>query len=95
MPLIVTAIFAVTYLGMALGRLPGLRIDRTGIAVVAAVALVAAGALSQRQALGAIDACRPVPVARGNRPGARSLVRQALSDVIAGRRADRQPAHEA
>ena len=55
MPVLVTAIFAVTYLGMALGRLPGLRIDRTGIAVVGAVAVVAAGALSQRQALGAID----------------------------------------
>ncbi|MBK1670261.1 hypothetical protein CKO28_19725 [Rhodovibrio sodomensis] len=40
---------------MALGRLPGLRIDRTGIAVVGAVAVVGAGALSQRQALEAID----------------------------------------
>ncbi|MBK1697295.1 anion transporter [Rhodovibrio salinarum] len=40
---------------MALGRIPGLRIDRTGIAVVAAVAVVATGAVSERQALAAID----------------------------------------
>src|SRR5437879_5139200 len=30
---------------MALGRIPGLRIDRTGIAMIAAVALVALGAV--------------------------------------------------
>ena len=68
MPLIVTAVFAVTYLGMALGRLPGLRIDRTGIAVVAAVALVAARALSQRQA--SYDRFRPEVAA--NRSNGRS-----------------------
>lgn len=47
--------FAVTYLGMALGRLPGLRIDRTGIALCAAVVLIAAGAVSPQQAWQAID----------------------------------------
>jgi len=52
---LVVAIFALTYLGMALGRLPGLRIDRAGIAVVAAAALLAAGAVGERQALAAID----------------------------------------
>jgi hypothetical protein len=30
-------LFALTYAGMALGRLPGLKIDRTGIALLAAV----------------------------------------------------------
>ena len=38
-------IFVLTYLGMALGRVPGLRIDRSGIALVAAVILVAAEAI--------------------------------------------------
>jgi Na+/H+ antiporter NhaD/arsenite permease-like protein len=37
--------FTVTYLGMALGRVPGLRIDRAGIAMIVAVVLVAAGAV--------------------------------------------------
>ena len=41
----VTVLFALTYAGMAIGRVPGLRIDRSGIAMVAAVVLVAAGAL--------------------------------------------------
>jgi hypothetical protein len=31
-------IFALTYLGVALGRLPGLAVDRTGFALLASVA---------------------------------------------------------
>src|SRR5262245_55120203 len=38
-------VFALTYVGMALGRIPGLKVDRTGIAMIAAVVLVAAEAL--------------------------------------------------
>ena len=37
-----TLIFVLTYMGMALGRVPGLRIDRSGIALIGAVFLVAA-----------------------------------------------------
>lgn len=46
MTIFVTAIFALTYLGMALGRFPGLKVDRSGIAMIAAVVLVAAGAVA-------------------------------------------------
>lgn len=53
--LAVVAIFALTYLGMALGRVPGLRIDRTGIAVVAAIAMFGIGAVPTEKLLGAID----------------------------------------
>lgn len=49
------ALFALTYLGMALGRFPGLRIDRTGIALFAAVALLAFGLLQGETLRGAID----------------------------------------
>src|SRR5262249_47308404 len=42
---LISLIFALTYLGMALGRVPGLRIDRSGIALIAAVILVAAEAI--------------------------------------------------
>jgi Na+/H+ antiporter NhaD/arsenite permease-like protein len=49
------AVFAVTYLGMALGRVPGLRLDRTGIALLAAVALLAGGRVSVADAGAAVD----------------------------------------
>jgi Na+/H+ antiporter NhaD/arsenite permease-like protein len=53
--MLVLAVFGAVYLGMALGRWPGLRIDRTGIAILGAVVLYAAGAVDGRQALQAID----------------------------------------
>ncbi len=49
------AIFAATYAGMAFGRIPGLRIDRSGIAMLGAIAMIACGALSPEHALAAID----------------------------------------
>jgi Na+/H+ antiporter NhaD/arsenite permease-like protein len=55
MTVFVAAVFAATYIGMALGRIPGLRIDRTGIALLAAVALMVAGALAPGAAVQAID----------------------------------------
>lgn len=49
------AIFAATYLVLAIGRFPGLRIDRTGAAIVGASLMVACGALTFPQALHSID----------------------------------------
>jgi hypothetical protein len=40
---LVLLVFSAVYLGMALGRWPGLRIDRTGIAVLGAIVLYASG----------------------------------------------------
>jgi Na+/H+ antiporter NhaD/arsenite permease-like protein len=51
----VLAVFAVVYLGMILGRLPGLVVDRSGVALLGAVALLAGGALSSRQAWASVD----------------------------------------
>lgn len=51
----ILALFTATYLGMALGRFPGLRIDRTGIALVAAILLLGIGALTSQQVVEAID----------------------------------------
>lgn len=48
-------LFTATYLGMALGRFPGLSIDRTGIALVAAILLLATGALDTTQVVAAVD----------------------------------------
>lgn len=49
------AIFIATYAGVALGRIPGLRIDRAGIALVGAGLMIALGTLSIDEAFKAID----------------------------------------
>jgi Na+/H+ antiporter NhaD/arsenite permease-like protein len=46
----VLAVFCVVYLGMILGGLPFLQLDRTGIALLGAIALVGAGDLTPLQA---------------------------------------------
>jgi Na+/H+ antiporter NhaD/arsenite permease-like protein len=48
-------IFAGTYLVLALGRLPGLRIDRTGAAIIGATLMLAANVLTVEEAYAAID----------------------------------------
>ncbi|OGQ87524.1 MAG: anion transporter [Deltaproteobacteria bacterium RIFOXYD12_FULL_56_24] len=48
-------IFIITYLGVALGRIPGLMLDRTGIALLGAIAMIASGAVPLESAMGAID----------------------------------------
>ena len=53
--LIPIAIFAGTYLVLAIGRLPGFRIDRTGAAIIGATLMIASGALTVEQAYHAID----------------------------------------
>ena len=42
---LIVILFAITYVGMALGRVPCLRVDRAGIAMIVAVVLVAVGAV--------------------------------------------------
>jgi Na+/H+ antiporter NhaD/arsenite permease-like protein len=54
MTLFITVLFALTYIGMAVGRVPGSRVDRTGIAMIVAVVLVAAGALPAGEIAAAI-----------------------------------------
>lgn len=44
------AVFVLTYIGMALGRMPGMRLDRTGIALLAVVCLLVSGLLEVDQA---------------------------------------------
>lgn len=52
---LVSAIFGLTYLGLGLGRVPGLRLDRAGIALVGAAAMIAFGALDLGEAARAVD----------------------------------------
>jgi len=53
---VIVAVFAMVYLGMLIGRLPRLALDRTGIALLGAIALLASGATTLAQAGDAIDA---------------------------------------
>ena len=53
--LFVVIVFAAVYAGMALGRWPGLRVDRTGIALLGAIVLYIGGAVSGEGVLLAID----------------------------------------
>lgn len=55
MTVFILLVFAAVYFGMALGRWPGLRIDRTGIALVGAILLFLGGALTPAAVLAAID----------------------------------------
>lgn len=52
---LIPIVFGLTYLGMALGRVPGLKLDRTGIALIAAVVLLASGSVAVEDAGAAID----------------------------------------
>jgi Na+/H+ antiporter NhaD/arsenite permease-like protein len=52
---LVSTIFGLTYLALAFGKIPGLRIDRAGIALVGAAAMMACGVLSMGEAAKAVD----------------------------------------
>jgi Na+/H+ antiporter NhaD/arsenite permease-like protein len=53
--LLVVAVFVAVYVGMALGRWPGLKVDRTGIAILGAIVLYAAGVIDGEGIVAAID----------------------------------------
>lgn len=48
-------IFTISYAGIALGRIPGLAIDRQGIALIGAIAMVVSGVVSPSEAIRCID----------------------------------------
>jgi len=52
---IVSTIFGLTYLALAIGRIPGLRIDRSGIALVGAACLLTLGMLDLKDAARAVN----------------------------------------
>lgn len=54
-PLAATLIFIATYAGLAVGRLPFLRVDRAGIALVGGTLMLAIGAMSIDDTMRAID----------------------------------------
>src|SRR5437016_14495182 len=53
--LLMWVIFALAYLGIALGEIPGLVIDRSGVAVLGAVAMLAVRGVTVEEAAHTID----------------------------------------
>jgi Na+/H+ antiporter NhaD/arsenite permease-like protein len=53
--LLVAAVFVLVYAGMILGEIPGLALDRSGIALLGAIAIIAGGRLSPGDAWLSID----------------------------------------
>jgi Na+/H+ antiporter NhaD/arsenite permease-like protein len=51
----VMAIFALTYLGLAAGRVPGLKLDRTGIVMLGAIGMMVFGGLPTANIIGFIN----------------------------------------
>jgi Na+/H+ antiporter NhaD/arsenite permease-like protein len=52
--MLAVAIFGAAYLGIALGRIPGLAIDRVGVALLGAIAMVVSGVVTLEGAVAAI-----------------------------------------
>ena len=50
-----STLFGLTYLALALGKVPGLRVDRAGIALVGAAAMLGFGVLTMHDAAKAVD----------------------------------------
>ncbi len=48
-------VFFLVYLGMALGRVPGLALDRTGIALLGIIVLIGTETMTLAQAASAVD----------------------------------------
>lgn len=58
----VLVVFAFVYTGMLLGEIPGLALDRTGVALLAAIALVVTKEISPRAASEAVDVSTIAPL---------------------------------
>ncbi len=52
--MVVVAVFAIVYLGMILGGLPRLHLDRTGVALLGAIAIVGAGVMTPQEAAASV-----------------------------------------
>ena len=52
---IILAIFAVTYLGVAVGHIPGLKLNRVGIALLGAIAMMIFGGVSTDAAISYVN----------------------------------------
>lgn len=54
--MVALVVFCAAYLGLSLGRLPPFRVDRTGVAIIGATAMVITGVVPWNEAVAAVDA---------------------------------------
>src|SRR5271167_2808571 len=52
---IILVIFAVTYVGIAIGRIPGLKLNRTGIALLGAIAMMIFGGVTTAEVVSYVN----------------------------------------
>jgi len=52
---IIVTVFVIVYIGMILGTLPGLKVNRAAIALLGAIALMGAGSIDQQQAIASVN----------------------------------------
>ena len=69
MTTLAVTVFVLVYIGMALGRVPGLAVERTGVALLGLIVLLASGDLTLDEAGAAVDM-----------PTIRSVVRRVEAD---------------
>ena len=55
MTILIVTVFIIVYIGMILGGFPGLKLDRAGIALLGAIAILAFGAMTSQAAWDSID----------------------------------------
>ena len=59
MTTLAVTVFILVYIGMALGRVPGLAVDRTGVALLGLIVLLAIGRSHSRRGGRVPSTCRP------------------------------------
>src|SRR6202012_1352499 len=52
---VILAIFAITYAGIAIGRIPGLKLNRVGIALLGAIGMMIFGGMTANQAIASVN----------------------------------------
>src|SRR5882724_9242625 len=84
--LIALVVFAGTYAGLGIGRLPPFRVDRTGVAIIGAAVMVVTGVVPWDRAVAAVDAHTLVLQPRLERAGRAPL--QVRDPGLRGSRAE-------
>ena len=92
--LIALVAFAGTYLGLALGRLPVFRVDRTGVAIIGGALVVVSGLLPWDRAVAAVARATRYGTGGSRRRRARSSTMGAITRHTTSltKRADSTPA---
>jgi len=76
---IAVAAFVGSYAALGLGKVPGFRVDRTGVAIIGAAVMVVSGVIGWDEAVASVDAAR---AANLRRPWVLTAVTAMLSNLV-------------